>query len=351
MAITESNVYGLWLAKQTAKGTPATVGTKKLIQVGGDVEINRDDGSENWNDGDRFGDATDYINTLAGGGAPVIEAQPDSLAYLLWLYFGGESVSGTTTKTHVYTPQTNGGFYSTWWSRVGLSNIVRQKYNDMRIGSIRIEASTANKIMKVTPTLIGADPGEVFTADPTPANISKGTPGATSDNLPFLYTEAKGTFTIDGTVFTGHTQFALVVSDSLSAVYGDDVVPYDFVPGVANVTLEGVTMILDSASVAQYNKIVYGTAAPGSGAKPLKSLAGQALGSYTADFTRNGVGAAAFQRCFIEVPGVKWTPDVNIAPAPDGGPIEIPLAGGARKSGANPMVRVTVNNDQAAYTV
>lgn len=350
MAIAESNVYGLWVAKQTAKGTPAVTATKKLIQVGGNVGMARTDGSENWSDGDRFGDSTDYVDSLAGNGAPVIEAQPDSLAYLLWLYFGAEVVTGTTTKTHVFTPGVNGGFYTTWWKRVGLSMITRQKFNDMCIGGIRLEGSTANKIVKLTPTTLGMDPGEVFASDPV-AVVSKGVPGTPSDNLPFLYTEGKGAYNIDGTVFTGHTQFAIVVEDALSPVPGDDVVAYDFVPGVATVRLEAITLVLDTASAAQYNKIIYGTASPAPGAKPIRSLAGQALGSYSADLTRNGVGAAALQRCLIEVPGVKWTPDMDIAPAPDGGPIELALAGGMRKVTANPQVRFTINNDQAAYTV
>jgi hypothetical protein len=51
VAIVESNVYGLWAAKQAAKGTGATAATKKLIQVGGGINPNRDDGSENWSDG------------------------------------------------------------------------------------------------------------------------------------------------------------------------------------------------------------------------------------------------------------------------------------------------------------
>lgn len=350
MSIVESNVYGLWVAKQTARGTGASAATKKLIQTGGDVGTSREDGSENYSDGDRFGDSTDFVNTLSGTGAPVIQAQPDTLAYLLWLYFGSEVVTGTTTKQHVFTPGISPGGWSTWWKRIGLSQVVRQKFNDVRISQIRIEGSTANKVVKITPTLVGADPGEIFDTDPAVA-ILKGVPGTVSDNLPFLYTEGKGKYEVDGNVFTGHSQFAIVISDGLTANYGDDVVPYDYVPGVANVTLEGVTMVLDAASQAQYNKIIYGTATPIVGAKPIRTLTGQGLGSWEADLCRNGTGATAMQRCLIETPGIKWAPDLDIGPAPDGGAIELALAGGMRKVTGQPGVRITVNNSDAAYTV
>lgn len=349
-AVVESNVYSLWVAKQTAYGSPAAAATKRLIQVAGGVGGTSEYGSENWSDGSRFGDATDYVNNIAGGGAPTIEAQPDELAYLCWLFFGGETVTGTGPFVHVFQPGNTGSFWCTFWQKIGLSTIVRQKHNDMRISSLRIEGSTANKIVKVTPTLVGADPREIFVTDPTPTT-SFGTAGAASDNAPWLYTEGKSRFMVDGTALTGHSQFAFIVEDALAPVYGDDVSPYAFVPGLAQVRLEAITMVLDDASIPQYYKIMYGTPTPTTGAKPLRSLAGQALGSWTADLQRNGVGAAALQRFMPEVAGVRWTPDLDLTPNPDGGPIELALTGGGRKSGANPRCKITINNNSPAYTV
>jgi hypothetical protein len=351
VALVESNVYGLWVAKQTARGNPANAAVKKLIQVGGDVDANRDDGSENWSDGTRFGDSTDFVNTLIGSGSPVIEAQPDTLAYLCYLFFGGEvapvAAAGDPT-VHTFVPGASTGFWSTWWQRVGLSSIVRQKFNDMRISSLRFEGSTGNKVVKVTPTLTGADPGEKYDTDPTP-DVEKGTPGDVTDNLPFIYTEGKGAYTIDGTVFTGHSQFAVVVDDGLAPVYGDDVVPYEFSTGNAAVRLEGITLVLDDASKALYNKIIYDTATPAAGTKPIRTLAGVELGSYGIDLTRNGVGADALQRFKLDVAGVKWAPDLTVAPAPDGGPIELALAGQHRGVPGQPPVSVTVHNNDPAY--
>lgn len=334
----ESNVYALWAARQTAKGTPATNGTKRFIQVAGDFNINRDDGSENWSDLDRFGDATDFVNSLIGSGNPSIEAQAEETAYLYWLFAGQETFTAAapaatppTPVTRVFTPGTNTGFWSTWWKRVGLSTIVRQKFNDAKISAIRFEASSQNKVAKVTPSVVSLDPGEVFTADPTnPAAISAGDP--------LLFTEAVGTITIDGVVYSGVSQYAVVIDDAQGPWYGDSVTPYDLVPGAARVTLEGVTLLLDATTLAIYNQQIYGAASPAAGSKPIKTR--PALGSFSAQMTR-GLND---QRISIkhEVAGVAWSPDIAIPPSPDGGPVEIALAGQMRKVAGQPAWKVTV---------
>jgi hypothetical protein len=51
----------------------------------------------------------------------------------------------------------------------------------------------------------------------------------------------------------------------------------------------------------------------------------------------------------IEIPSIRWAPDVSIAPNPEGGVLELPLAGVARKSSGNPLVRLTMNTDQTAF--
>src|SRR5881409_3127560 len=104
----ESNIYALWAAKQTAKGTPATVATKRLIQVGGDVNTNPDHGLENFSDLDRFGDSADFVNTVIGEGSPVVQMTHDEVAYLSWLFFGAEVFTakavGTSPPKFVFEP-------------------------------------------------------------------------------------------------------------------------------------------------------------------------------------------------------------------------------------------------------
>ena len=345
MAVVESNIYALWAAKQTAKGTAATVATKRLQQVAGSIETARADGSENFSDLDRFGDAVDYIDTIQGEGSPVIHAQPNATAYLCWLFFGGETFTaggGGAAPKFVFVPQTNTGFWSTWWKRVGLSEIVRHKFNDVKIASLKIEGSTANKIVKVTPTVAALDPGERFATDPTPSvEVAK----------PFLYTDAVGTFTIDSTVFTAQTQFAITIDAGLTPYQGDAIKFSEMVAGNASISMDGVTLLLDTDGLGQYNKIIYGTASPAGGAKPATTA--PAIGSFSCEFSR-GTGVTR-ESLKVELPAVKWSPDLAIEPSPDGGAIEISLGGQQRKVAGSPAVRVTVETggtggDTAAHS-
>jgi hypothetical protein len=103
MSVQELNIHALWAAKQTAQGTPNTAGTKRLVQLGGDLKVSRDDGSQNYSDLGKFGDATDWLNALSGGGSPVAEMTPEELAYLLWLFHGGETVTTGTSAVITLT--------------------------------------------------------------------------------------------------------------------------------------------------------------------------------------------------------------------------------------------------------
>lgn len=327
MPAIEANVAGLWLAKQTAKGTPATApstnaNAKRLRVVGGDVNVARADSNENFADGNRFTDATDFVSTSIGQGAPVAQGDPGTLSYLLYLMAGAETtgaaVSGVVPHTWTFGPATS-SFWFTLWKRVGQTAILRQAFNDCRMTSLRIEGSSANKVVKATPTLFSLDPGVVYATDPTLA---------VETDKPFLYTEAVGTFTIDGTVFKGHSSFAVVINDNLAPWYGDDVAPYDVAVGQGAINIEGITILVDTAGLQQYNKIIYGSATPTAGTKPQKTVY---MGSYTFTLSR-GTGATARSVQFT-LPNVHWAPDSVAVPInPDGGPTELALAADARTS-------------------
>lgn len=333
-AVVESNIHAFWVASQpSGRGVPATVAQKHPVVVAGDLATNREDGSENFSDLDRFGDAADFVNTIAGGGALTCHAQANIIAYICWLFFGSEvftaKVVGTSAPKFVFQPGVTTGKWSTWWKRVGLSTIFREKFNDCKISSLRFEGSTANKVVKVIPNVMSLDPGETFAADPTPT---------IDTDDPFVWTEAKGKITIDGTVYNGSSQFAIVCDDALTAVYGDAANAYALVTGNAGITLDGITMILDDASLARYNTQIYGTATPAAGTKPIQNV--PAIGSYTIEFVRGtGDTKLSFK---IEVFGVKWSPDVAIPPNPDGGAIELAFGGSMRKVAGQPAIKVTV---------
>jgi hypothetical protein len=337
----ESNLYALWAAKQTAKGTSATEATRRFRQVAGDLATNREDGSEGFSDLDRFGNMTDFVNTLSGEGAPGLQSTPTEAAWLFWVFFGADTVTGAADPwKHVFTPQTNGGSWVTFWKRVGGSVVQREKFNDCKIGQLVIEGSTGQKVVRVTPSILALDPGEKFAVDPTQEMPT---------GEPFLWTEGVGTFKVNGVVLKGSSQFTATWDEGFAPYYGDDVVSIDLTTGNAQITL-GTTILVDSEGLGEYNKRIYGEAAPAAGKKPIKVP--EALGSYNFTLTkRNSAGPVAPARTMkVEFPGVKWAPDVAIPPSPDGGPVELSLGGGMRKVSPEPGSRITMEIGNAAFT-
>lgn len=449
----ESNINALWVAKQTGKGAPVTMttGTKKLRWVGGDLQIARADGSEPYSDGTLFGDTVDFVNTINGNGAPVVQGQSGIIAYLSWLGCGQETVTGgvnavqtvsitggptsgsfqlsmngfisnaitynstapaaqtailaaansaglvlpagsvtvtggplpgtalvvtftgplgrqpvpqmtvvnstlaggtsptaavanTTAGTgyqHVATPNDAGGFWSSWVKSVGRSVTYLGQYNDARIAALRYEGSSASKVVKVTPTLQILDAGQVITTAPT---------GADDGTKPFIYTEAAGTFTIDGQVYHGHSAFALEAQWALTEWYGEAATPFDVINGRALVSLQGITILLDAQGLTRFNNQIYGVASPAANARPLQNI--PAIGSYSCQFNRTSpYTGLTSESANFNVPGVKWDPNLAIPANPAGGPVEFAMAGEMRKVAGQPPFQVTtVSPFGAAYT-
>ena len=318
--ILEPNFYGFWVGKQSGRGTPNTTPGQRLIQVGGDINAPRDDGNENWSDLRKYGARTWWVNSLLGNGDIAAEASPTELAYLLWLFHGAETVTAITgpptAQKHTFNPSLGRGHYFTAFARVGQSLIRRHRYDDCLITKMVIEGSTANKAVRVTPTILSLDPGAIVTSDPAaPLPTDK----------PFLYTDGSGAFTIDGTVFTGQTTFNLTIDDAWSPVFGDDVTPFELVQGQPTVTFS-CEVYFDSTAAAEVNTLVYGTASPTAGTKPIKRI--PAYGSYSFYLQqRDSAGALNGREFKLTLPSVKWTAPDYPGPNPDGGATSVVLSG------------------------
>lgn len=339
----ETNLNALFASKQTAKGTPNATGTKRFKQVAGDLAVAIDQGSEAWSDMDKYGSQTDFVNSVTGNGSPGIEATPEELAWLLYAYEGGETTSavpGPPAKTaHVTVPLPTAGFWTTWHKRIGGSQVQRQQFADTRISQIQIEGSTAQKVVRVTPTLLSLDPAQVVAADPVTDLPAK---------RPFIYTEGSGAFEIDGAVFRGHSQFQVISNADLSVVYGDDAVAYDVVSGTPSVTI-ACSIYVDADGLAKYNEHVYGTATPAPGAKPLRTIRPYGGYEFNLGARAGATGALTGDAFKHEMPGVKWGVPEAPAANPQGGAAELALAGQMRKVSGSPAYRNTVTCDDAAY--
>lgn len=343
MPIQELNIYALWGARQTAKGAPAAALTRRLVQVAGDFNMPRDDGMEGYSDLEKFQAQTDWVNSLVGNGAPGVEGTPDELGWLLRGFHGGEvatAITGPPAKTkHTFTPLPGAGDWLTFHRRLGQNILSRRQFADCRMTQLQIEGSTANKAVRATPTLISLDPGEIKAADPAAAMPA---------TKPFLYTDGTGAFTIDTLVVKGQSQFTLVLNEDLQPVFGDDVTVHDLVSGNATVTI-AVTIYMDADGNAQYNRMVYGVAAPAAGTKPLKVV--PALGAYSCYLKqRDQAGAVNGNEFKATLPGVKWAVPDAPGPNPAGGTAELSLAGAMRKVAGQQPYTIDVTNDSVAYT-
>jgi hypothetical protein len=342
----ESSAFALWAGKQTARGTPVATADKLLRQTDGGFGINRAFGNEQYGDGARFSNAVDFTDTVVGGGEPVIQAQPGAGAWLVAQTLGTDTLTGAgPTYTHTLTPANAGGRWLTVWKKVGVAvGPVRQKHNDTRVSQLALTCGAGQKVLHLTPTFMSVDPGEVFTSDPVKTDDD----ASNATDYPFIWTEATALWNIDGGgagAIADVNELNLTINDNLDAWYGDDIRPATIVPGRGVVTMS-LTLGVTDQVLPKFNLVHYGTASPTAGTKPVKTIYS---GSLDVTFTRGSAGTLRSWR--LEVFKINYSPsDLNIEGAADGGALTIGLAGEARISGANPMVRLTaVNTDSAAY--
>ena len=279
----EARTEALWIAKQSALRTPVATAAKRARKVGGSIDVNRADANQNWSDGNRFATAEDYVDTLVGNGAPVVQGQAGVLAYLLYLMNGQEtSVTAVAGPSglwdHVGSPSNSGGFWFGAWTKVGETIVKREKFNDCRLSSLRIEGSSGQKTINATPTLVSLDPGEVYTSDPVQAEDA---------DRSLNYVEGEGRFKINGALFRAHSSFAFTMNDAVAPWYGDAARPRDVSFGQATIDIEGVTILVDQQGKDYYDETIYGTTNPPAGTKPRTDL--PIIGSYELELKRGTV--------------------------------------------------------------
>jgi hypothetical protein len=323
-----------------ARRTPRPA--KRFKQVAGGFNVPRDDGSENYSDATQFPDTQDWVNTLVGNGNPGITGTPEELAWLFWALEGGETTSAVTgppAKTkHTDRAAARPRPLDDVGDAQGSSEVDRFSHNDCQISQAGRGLDRANK----------ACARRRPCSRSTPASRSPPTrPQAMPTKATFLYTDGTGRFTS-----TAHVPrplaFTLTINKDLQPVYADDVTVYDLAIGNAPITI-GVTLYFDTDGRAQFNKLVYGNAAPAPGTKPAKYITGSGpTGSTCAPATT--AGAANGDKFVLTLAGVKWA-----IPTRRPEPGRRRRRDHARRRDAqvagNPALQIDIDNDAAAFTV
>lgn len=338
----ESNIFALWGCKQTARGAaalPADVGVRKLRHVEGQFAIQREVASENFGDGLRFANGMDYTNTLMGGGDPAIQGQAPAGAWLVAQCFGTDAVTAGPPVKHTMTTSNAGSRWLTFWKTVGVAVSNKEQYVDCKISQLVIAASSASKVLRLTPTVMSLNPGITYATDPVAAD---------SGEDPFLWTQAEGTFNIDAKgpgVITEISECTLTVNDGLNPWYGDSIRVNSLVPSRGTIGV-AFTLLLTDVTLPIYNQIHYATDTPATGTQPVNTVH---YGSI--DFKMSfGAAGAAHRSWRTLIPKVRYATDVAVSGRVDGGPIEMAVGGEARLNGTDPMVTIEVENaDATAY--
>jgi hypothetical protein len=349
MAVLEGSQYAYWIGKQAGgQGSAATNAqmTIPLAVTGGSVSSTRSDGQERFPTyGGRFYSAVDWVDSIEGQGELTCAGHPTTAAALAKFFLGTEVAGGGTAP---YTKTLTAATSSLWTTLVKKVGVLegtgagaprREQYEDGRITQLVFEGSTANKMLRVTPTFLFARPGKIReTTDPTATIPSE---------RPFVYTDGSSQFkfstdTATAVIQTSTTSFQITVNDTLNAAPGDTITPLGYLPGesICSVAIETTA---NADSIGQYNRLMYGAAAPSVGDYPTSDLP-SVYGSL--DIKLNyGTGAGARSIQFL-IPQIKWTPTGEIPTNTDGSPVTLNFTGEAR--GTTNLLTVVSEVDYSA---
>ena len=221
-------------------------------------------GDENFSDNTRFGDIVSFVNSIQGTGTPVCQATLDDAALLSYLFFGQEDVHGQGART------TSPPKYEFEPGAIGL--VLHDVVEEGRPQRGRAPAVQRHEADGLADRGLDGEQGRQDQPDPDvarPGRRVRRRPGRRGEHAhPVLYTEGAAKFDINGVVFRCQSQFAIAVVGRRDAVLRrlDSAVRHD--RRAVTVTIEGLTVLLNAASLSLYNEIVYGTPSPAPGTKP-----------------------------------------------------------------------------------
>jgi hypothetical protein len=167
--------------------------------------------------------------------------------------------------------------------------------------------------------------------------------------IPLLYTDGTGTFTIDGVVVKGHTQFTLTLNEDLAPRTATTTSPTTSRSATRR-SRSASRPQFDADGLAQFNKLAYGTATPAADTAPLTRLPGDRLLQFYLK-ARDSAGALNGDEFKLTIPA-------SSGRCPDA-PTRLPRRrrrararrGAPRKVRRQPAVDDRRLNDAAAFTV
>lgn len=319
MAGLKGNVAWFALGEQSAKGTPNTDPEIFTPFSGGSIAPQRQTDQLSETDADRDEGVT-FVQQTGVEGSPELYVRAENFHHLAKYALGAVVTTGAGPYEHVITPATEIP-YLTAYRNIG--DTLWEQFDDCLISELSISADAGNPltataaIMGLETTRLGADPTGGWTET------------LASDQV-LNFNDAA--VTLSGSSTSLISSFECTISNNVSTQQTDDSVPYDVVAGQFQVTA-GFDLIFEDLD--EYNSFHYG----GTSGTTIDS------GIYTTDanFTFT-VGTDDIQFDFANLAIEEFPVD----PDPSGDAIVVPVRARAQRDASDPLVTVTVNNDDSA---
>lgn len=329
MAGLKGNVAWLAAAKQSARGTAATValpaaavpGTYKVPFAGGSIAPVRqtDNLSETDSSRDR---GTSYVVTSGVEGEPSFYVRDANIGFWLQAGLGADAVTGTTPNfIHTLTPSNSLPYITAWRN---IADTLWEQYLDCKVNSLGISAQAGQPLM--CSAGIQGRQSTRLTTDPTTTAAIPIANGA-------VYNYNDAAVTLGGGATALVSSFDLSITNAVTRQQTDDVVPYDVVEGIREVSL-GFDLIFED--LVEYNKFHYGSSS-GTVISPNIFTT-----SATFTFTKSVNNEISFT-----FPSIAYE-EFPVEPNAGGDPITVSVRAIAQR-GASPVVTAVVKNQVAIY--
>lgn len=330
------------IAKQSAKGTPATTGFHAFRRVDGRISVAKELDSVNYIDGSAWSaDDFDFVKSISGAGSITIQATPEGASRLLaWALGGSDTVTGEENPyTHTIVSGT-GLTYLTVRDALGTGGTLQdgREYSDCVITQVEVTSSTDAGVVSVKLDLLAINATDLGGTAPAAAT--------TSDSEPLLHTQGVGNIKVaglnSGNAIPEVEQFVLTVDTNIELLYGDSTSAYIAHRKRGTISWSA-TAAVTATTLAALNQSIYGTASPTSSSTP-------STGIFTGAFNPKLVQSST-RELSVNIPKSRIMVETgSIDPNAAGDKATIAIAGMARKPSSGQLITVAAKTgDSSAY--
>ena len=275
------------------------------------------------------------------GGEITLLATPEALAFVESCIHNNDTLSAGSPNSHTLTSAADSSPWLTFIQRVGTgTDVLRDKFVDCRIVSYEINGSAgSDDPVTITCSVIGLTIETAQAADPSPSD------NPNSESEPYVWTDVAGQLTIDSDSFPNVSQISLSVSTGEELYFADNITAHDVIQGEPEISM-AATLLVDSDGLELWNKLHYGTASPAAGAGISKDELKGAV-----DWKWTYGSSTALREADYSLSNVTLTSDSEMTPSPEGGALELSVAGMVEEAdnGTAALTVVHKNSDGTVY--